>query len=45
MCCRFARTRTVRFMDGPDASHLEVIAKSELEKEEKERSGSLKASM
>lgn len=25
----YARTRTVRFMDGPDASHLEVIAKSE----------------
>ena len=23
----FVRTRTVRFMDGPDASHLEVIAK------------------
>jgi acyl-CoA dehydrogenase len=25
----YARTRTVRFMDGPDSSHLEVIAKSE----------------
>jgi alkylation response protein AidB-like acyl-CoA dehydrogenase len=25
----YARTRTVRFMDGPDASHLEVIAKEE----------------
>lgn len=24
---RFARTRTVRYMDGPDSSHLEVIAK------------------
>jgi alkylation response protein AidB-like acyl-CoA dehydrogenase/aminoglycoside phosphotransferase (APT) family kinase protein len=26
----YARTRTVRFMDGPDSSHLEVIAKEEL---------------
>ena len=26
----YARTRTVRFMDGPCASHLEVIAKAEM---------------
>ena len=26
----YSRTRTVRFMDGPDATHLEVIAKTEI---------------
>jgi acyl-CoA dehydrogenase len=26
----YARTRTVRFMDGPDATHLEVVAKAEV---------------
>ncbi|KAH9255699.1 hypothetical protein BASA81_006093 [Batrachochytrium salamandrivorans] len=31
----YARTRTVRYMDGPDSSHLEVIAKDELAKANK----------